>query len=150
MSPELEYLVKYAPALGVLVATIILIAYTKKSLFQDVISKEMFQTQLEREREFVIATKEAASHLDEISRQLESSSHKQSESVKAQTDTIREMLQDVADRLRTLELVFSDNIDALRNLTYQVEKHRKGIPETEMFVQPRKDRKYDSHQPKKD
>lgn len=140
MTPELEFIWKYAPSLAVLVAVVMLIAYTKKTLFQGMISKEMFDTQLERERDFVTATKEAASHLDEISRQLEGITRKQSEEVKEQTTTIREILQDVAERLRTLELVFSDNIDAIRLLTNQCEKHRKNIPETEIFLQQRKDR----------
>lgn len=140
MTPELDFIAKYAPSLGVLVAVVMLIAYTKRTLFQGMVSKEMFDTQLAREAEFVTATKEAGAHLEEISRQLEGITHKQSESVKEQTDTIRDLLTDVAERLRTLELVFSDNIDAIRHLAAQCEKHRKNIPDTEVFMAQRKEK----------
>lgn len=133
MSPELEFVMKYVPSIGVLVAVVFLIAYVKKSLFSDVISKEHFQSQLEREREFVAATKEAAGQLQEISRQLEGIGKKQSTEIREQTETIRDLLTDVAERLRTLELVFSDNIDAIRLLAGQCEKHRKNIPDTQDF-----------------
>lgn len=138
MTPELEYIAKYAPSLGVLVAVVLLISYVKKALFQDVVSKEHFQAQMDREREFVSSTKEAAAHLEEISRQLEGVSKKQSEDVRQQTESIREVLDDVKERLRTLEMVFSDNIDAIRLLAAQCEKHRKNIPETQESRQPRK------------
>lgn len=140
MNPELEFIAKYAPALGVLIATVMLIAYTKKSLFQDVISKEMFQAQLEREREFVTSTKEAAGHLDEIGRQLEGIARKQSEDVHEQTIMLKELLSNVADRLHTLELVFSDHIDVIRELSSQWEKYRKNIPDTEVFLAKRKEK----------
>jgi hypothetical protein len=136
MTPELEYITKYAPSIGVLVAVVLLIAYVKKALFQDVVSKEHFQAQMDREREFVSSTKEAASHLEEIRRQLENVTKKQSEDVHQQTDAIREVLEDVKERLRTLELVFSDNIDAIRHLAAQCEKHRKNIPDTQNFSFP--------------
>lgn len=128
MSPEIEYITKYFPALGVLVAVIILIAYTKKTLFQGMISQELFDRQLKREGELVGATKEAAAHLDEISRQLEGVTQKSSDEIKEQTNLIRDLLHDVVERLRTLELVFSDNIDVIRQLALQCEKHQKNSP----------------------
>jgi hypothetical protein len=122
MGTELEFLIKYTPSLLTIVAVIILIAYTKKTLFQGMISKEIFDAQIEREGEFVAATEKAASCLGDISKQLESIAQKISEELKQNTE-----------RLRTLELVSSDFLDQLKALTYQVEKTRKNIPETTEF-----------------
>jgi DNA-binding FrmR family transcriptional regulator len=135
---ELDFIMKYAPSFGVLVAVVLLIAYTKKNLFTGVISKDLFDTQLQREREFVGVMKENAGHLDEISRQMESTGRKQADDVHAQTEAIRALLNEVSERLHTLELVFSDHIDAIRQLAAQCEKHRKNIPETQDMRQPRK------------
>ena len=123
MGPELKFISEYAPAIAVLIAMIILtvslIIYIKKSLFQGMISKETFDTQLAREGDFVAATEKAAARLGEISKQLESIAQKISEELKQNTE-----------RLRTLELVSSDFLDQIKELTFQVEKSRKNIPET--------------------
>lgn len=130
MSPEVELIKAVFPALLNLIAMIAVIAYTKKALFQDMVSKEHLQSQIDVNREFVGATKEASSHLEEIGRQLESLSKKVSEEIK-----------EMGDRMRTLELVFSDNIDAIRELSINCEKHRKNIPDTEVFLAKQRDKK---------
>lgn len=127
MGPEASFLAKYAPYYIPILSAIILIIFTKNYLFRGMISADMHEKQLDRERDFVGATKEAAGHLEEISRQLEGLTKKVSEEIK-----------EMADRVRTLELVFSDNIDAIRELSTNCEKHRKNIPDTEVFQQPRK------------
>jgi hypothetical protein len=127
MNPEIEIIKAAAPALLNLIAMIAVIAYTKKALFHDMVSKEHLQSQIDINRDFVGATKEASAHLEEIGRQLENLSKKVSEDIK-----------EMGDRVHTLELVFSDNIDAIRELSSNCEKHRKNIPDTEVFLQQRK------------
>jgi hypothetical protein len=127
MEPEVNLIAQYGPAFAYLIAAVLVIVFVRNYLFRGMVSDEIHREQVEREKDFVGATKEAAVHLEEIGRQLESLSKKVSEE-------IREM----AERMRTLELVFSDNIDAIRELSSNCEKHHKNIPDTEVFLQQRR------------
>lgn len=131
MGPEANFFVKYAPYYVPILAAILLIIFTKNYLFKGMISTEMHEKLLDREGDMVTAMRESASHLDKISQQVESITRKSSEEIKEQSDMIRTVLQDVADGLRTLE-------DVIKQLAFQCEKHRKNIPETEVFLQQRK------------
>lgn len=127
---EIEIIKAVAPPLLNLIAMIAVVAYTKKAPFHDMVSKEQLESQIAINREFVSTTKEATTHLEEIGRQLESLSKKVSEEIK-----------EMAERMRTLELVFSDNIDVIRELSNQCEKHRKNIPDTEVFLARQREKK---------
>jgi hypothetical protein len=127
MGEEVTFLAKYAPYYIPILSAVILIIFTKNYLFRGMISVDVHQSQVDREREIIKVQETVANQLCEIVRQLESL-----------TRTVSEEIKENTDRLRTLELVFSDNIDAVRELAINCEKHRKNIPDTEMFTQPRK------------
>lgn len=131
MEPEVNFFVKYAPYYVPILAAILLIIFTKNYLFKGMISTDMHERLIDREGDIVTAMKESASHLDEISRQIESITRKSSQEIKEQSDTIRTILRDVADDLQKLE-------ESITLLSFQCEKHRKNIPETEVFLQQRK------------
>lgn len=130
MGTEISLIAQYGPAFAYLAAAIMVIIFTKNYLFKGMISTEMHRDQVEREKDFVGAAKENAGHLEEIARQLENLSKKVSEE-------IREM----GNRVHTMELVFSDNIDAIRELSSNCEKHRKNIPDTEVFLARQREKK---------
>jgi hypothetical protein len=127
MGDEATFLAKYAPYYIPILSAVILIIFTKNYLFRGMISVDVHQAQVDREREIIKVQETVSNRLEEIVRQLESL-----------TKTVSEEIQENTDRVRSLELVFSDNIDAVRELSLNCEKHRKGIPDTEVFQQPRK------------
>lgn len=137
MGPEASYITKYAPYYIPILAAIGLIIFTKIYLFRDMVSTKMYKQQLDREKEFIVATEKVASRFEVFIKLLETLTKKFSEEIKEVQIGIKEDLTGVNERVRTLELVFSDNIDAIRELSTNCEKHRKGIPETTEF---RKDR----------
>ena len=85
MGPELEFIAKYVPAALSVAAVILLIGYTRKYLFGGMISNEMYEKQLIREREFVTATQEATGKLGAIAHQLEILTTKITEELGANT-----------------------------------------------------------------
>jgi hypothetical protein len=113
MSPELEIIKAVAPALLNVIAMIAVIAYTKKALFSDMIPKNLYDDQVKRESEAVGSIKETAMHLEEIGRQLE-------------------------NFIRTMSEELKDHSEIIKDLAGQCEKHRKQIPDTEVFLQQRK------------
>lgn len=127
MGEEATFLTKYAPYYIPILSAIILIIFTKNYLFRGMISVDMYKQQVDREGEIVKVQEGVSNRLEEIVKQLESLTKKVSEEIRENTE-----------RVRTLELVFSDNIDAVRELSANCEKHRKNIPDTEVFTQPRK------------
>lgn len=127
MGEESNFVVKYAPYYIPIIAAIAIIIFTKKYLFQGTISIAIHEAQILREQAIITVQEGVSNRLEEIVRQLESLTKKVSEEIRENTE-----------RVRTLELVFSDNIDAVRELSLNCEKHRKNIPDTEVFQQSRK------------
>ena len=130
MGDEATFLVKYAPYYIPIVSAIVLIIFTKNYLFRGMISTDMHKEQVDREGEIVKVQEQVSNSLQEIVRQLESLTKKVSEEIRENTE-----------RVRSLELVFSDNIDAVRELSANCEKHRKNIPDTEVFLAARKEQR---------
>lgn len=109
MSPEIELIKAVAPAVLNVIAMIAVIAYTKKALFSDMIPKNLYDEQVKRESEVVASIKETAIHLEEIGRQLE--------------NFVRQMTEEL-----------KEHSEIIQDLTLQCEKHRKNIPDTEVFL----------------
>ena len=130
MGEEVGFLAKYAPYYIPILSAIILIIFTKNYLSRGMISVDVHQSQVDREREIIKVQENVSSSLQEIVRQLESLTKKVSEEIRENTE-----------RVHTLELVFSDNIEAIRELALNCEKHRKNIPETEVFLAKQRDKK---------
>lgn len=127
MGEEATFLAKYAPYYIPILSAIILIIFTKNYLFRGMISVDVHQSQVDREREIIKVQETVSNRLEEIVRQLENL-----------TKTVAEEIKENSERVRTLELVFSDNIDAVRELSMNCEKHRKNIPDTGDFRGARK------------
>jgi len=119
---EFKLIVQYAPYLVPFLGAIILIIFTKKYLFAGMVSTEMHAEQITREREIITVQETVANRLEEIVKQLESLTKKVSSEISQNTE-----------RLHTLEIVISDNLDAFRELNANFEKHRKMIPDTGKF-----------------
>ena len=127
MGEESNFVVKYAPYYIPIIAAIAIIIFTKKYLFQGTISIDIHQAQIIREQQIIAVQETVSNRLEEIVKQLENLTKKVSEEIRENTE-----------RVRTLELVFSDNIDAVRELALNCEKHRKNIPDTEVFTQQKR------------
>lgn len=124
---EANFLVKYAPYYIPILAAILLIIFTKNYLFKGMISDDQYKDMLTRERELVKAQETTASSMQEVVAHLESLTKKVSEEIGGNTD-----------RVRSLELAMSDFLEQMRELNYNCEMHRKGVPATEVFLQARK------------
>lgn len=124
MNEEISFFVKYAPSYIPFLAAIILIIFTKKYLFRGMVSEDVHNAQIERERNLIKGTETISTKLQEIV-----------ESLKTLTNEVREDIRQNTDRLRSLEMAMSDYLDAFRELNHNFEKHRKGIPETQDFRQ---------------
>lgn len=106
MAEEASFFVKYAPYYVPILAAILLIIFTKNYLFRGMISTEMHQAQIERERDMIKGTENIANQLQEITRQLESLTKKFSSEIK-----------ETHDRTTGLEHAMSDYLDEMRDLT---------------------------------
>lgn len=124
---EANFLVKYAPYYVPILAAILLIIFTKNYLFRGMVSDDQYKDMLMRERELVKAQETTASNLQEIASLLSSLTKKVSEEIGQNTD-----------RLRSLEAAMSDFLEQMRDLNYNFEMHRKGVPGTEVFLKERK------------
>jgi hypothetical protein len=131
METEFAFFSKYAPYYIPFLGALLLIIFTKNYLFRGMVSIDMHQAQIERERELIRVQESFSNRLEEIVKQLENL-----------TKTVAEEIRANTERLHTIELVFSDNIDAVRELSINCEKHRKGIPDTEKFTTSRDQRSH--------
>ena len=113
MGEEVSFLAKYAPYYIPILSAIILIIFTKNYLFRGMISADMHKEQVDREGEIVKVQENVSNRLEEIVRQLESLTKKVSEEIR-------------------------ENSEVVRELSSNCEKHRKNIPDTVEFKQPRK------------
>ena len=68
---ELKLILDFAPYLIPFLGAIVLIIFTRKYLFSGLISSEMYQNGLERERSLVVVQEEIAMRLSEIVDRLE-------------------------------------------------------------------------------
>jgi hypothetical protein len=127
MMNEANFFVKYAPYYVPILAAILLIIFTKNYLFRGMISDDQYKEMITRERELVKAQETTSSNMQEIAHLLESLTKKVSEEIGGNTD-----------RIKSLELAMSDFLDQMRDLNYNCEMHRKGVPATEVFLQARK------------
>jgi hypothetical protein len=126
MGEEAAFLAKYAPYYVPILSAIILILFTKNYLFRGMVSNELYKDQLEREKEIVKGAEQISHELQEIVAHLENLTKKVSEEIGSNTE-----------RLRSLEMAMSDYLDAFRELNYNFEKHRKGIPDTQEYKSKR-------------
>jgi hypothetical protein len=124
----IDLLVSYAPSYLPWLAVLFLILFTRDHLYKGMISAEAHKEQLAREREFIAAQRDYVASLQEIARQLESLTMKVSEEI-GQTTA----------RLASLERFMSDFIGEFNTLNHSFELHRKGVPPTEVFRQPRQE-----------
>ena len=130
--PELQGVVELLKALGVaslfgpFIGLILSIWILKKTVFAGWgdIARQVIANVFAREREQIQVQTEVSATLQEIARQLEGLTKKVSDEITENTD-----------RLRSLEAAMSDYLEAFRELNYNFEKHRKGIPDTEVFRQ---------------
>jgi vacuolar-type H+-ATPase subunit I/STV1 len=124
---ETNFFIKYSPYYVPILAAILLIIFTKNYLFRGMVSDDQYKDMLMRERELVKAQETTSSNLQEIASLLSSLTKKVSEEIGQNTD-----------RLQRLELAMSEFLDQLRDLNYNFEMHRKGVPATEVFLRERK------------
>jgi len=146
-----EIAAKYGPQILPILIAILVIVFTKQYVYRGMVPENMLSDQITREKELlkeqserenkrvleqsardkqVIETaKDLEQHLEEIVFQLQSL-----------TTKISEELGENNQRITGLERFLSEQIDVIREhskeiqkLSFQCEKHRKGIPETQVF-----------------
>jgi peptidoglycan hydrolase CwlO-like protein len=122
MQEELKLIAQASPYVLPFLAAIMIIVFTKKYLFVDVVPRETMNTQIEREREIVSATKDVSNQLQEIVRQLE-----------RLTSSVNNQINENTERLRSLEHAMSDYLQAFHELNRNFELHRRGYTDTEQL-----------------
>lgn len=117
---ESKFITQYAPYLIPFLGSLMLIVFTKRYLFQGVISLDMHTAQIERERELIRGTEKISAKLQDIVDQLNVLAQK----MEAITKKVSEEIGQNNDRLTSLERAMSDYLDAFRELTKQFERCR--------------------------
>jgi hypothetical protein len=143
---EIQAVVEILKALGIaslfgpLIGLILSIWILKKTVFAGwgELARQVVTGFFVQEKERIQVQTEVSATLQEIARQLESLTWKVSKEIKEITDRVGKEIGDNTDRLRSLEVAMSNYLDEFRDLNYNFEKHRKGIPDTEVFLQERK------------
>jgi peptidoglycan hydrolase CwlO-like protein len=126
-----------APYYLPILAAILTIVFTKAYVYRDMIPQKMLDDQIareqtrlteqaDREKSIIEGAKDIENQLDKIDKHLETLVKKVSEEIRANTD-----------RIGSLERFMSDFIGEVNNLAHQCEMHRKGVPGTEVYRQPR-------------
>lgn len=124
---ETDFIMKYAPIWSPILGLLIIVALTRRYLFQGMVSESQYKEMLARERELVSTQEKTAANMQEIMALLENLTKKVSEEIGAATD-----------RVKSLEVAMADFLDQMRELNYNFEMHRKGVPGTEVFLKERK------------
>lgn len=142
MGAEAELITKLVPALGSVIATIMLIIFTRTYLYKGMISAEMHEKQIQREIDLIAASQKVATEMCQITKELQ-------ELKRELPKTVSDKIGQLTERVRSLEFAMSDFLDQIRELNDQFEKHRKNIPDTGVFLAQRR-REKSNDQPKAD
>jgi hypothetical protein len=128
-----ESFAKYAPQYLPLLGAILVILFTRNYVYKGMVPESILNSQLEREskrlqeqsardKQIIEGAKDIEAHLEELVRQLE-----------ALTLKVSAEIGENNVRVTSLERFLSDQIDAIRDLTANCERHRREILNPHLF-----------------
>lgn len=144
MQDTFEAIAKYGPQYLPIIVAIAVIVFTKTYVYKGMVPESMLKDQMEREKTFmreqadqqkgiIEGAKDIENRLEEIVRQLESLTKKVSEEIREGNIRITSLERYLSDQMGEM----NDLTKSIQHLAFQCERHRKGIPETQVFLQER-------------
>lgn len=122
-----------SPYLLPVLAAIGTIIFTKNYVYKDMIPESMLARQLSREHALLADQVERERNIVEVAKNLENRLEEIVKQLESLTKRVSEEVRENNDRIASLERYLSDQLEAIRELAYNCEKHRKGIPDTAVF-----------------
>jgi peptidoglycan hydrolase CwlO-like protein len=132
-----DAIAKYGPQYLPILVAILVIVFTKTYVYKGMVPEKMLKDQIQREQQMLKDQVEREHNIVEVGKDLENRLEEIVRQLESLTQKISEEIGENNQRIASLERFLSDQLDAIRELTYNFEKHRKGIPDTQVFQKER-------------
>lgn len=139
-----EFFAQYAPQYLPIIAAILTIIFTKNYVYRGMVPENMLTQQLEREKAMLQEQNARDMQVLDAAKDLEQNLETIVYQLQNLTKKVSDEIGESNARITGLERFLSDQIDAIRTMTngikdlaWQCEKHRKEIPDTEIFRERR-------------